>query len=46
MMSRLESTRRLLAYSYTYHAGEINQWLSIYRREAWEEGEEVEENIV
>jgi hypothetical protein len=28
-----------------YHAGEINQLLSIYRQEAWEEGEQVEENI-
>lgn len=27
-----------------YHAGEINQLLSIHRQEAWEEGEEVEEN--
>ena len=29
-----------------YHAGEINQLLSIYRHEAWEEGEEVEENNI
>jgi hypothetical protein len=30
----------------TYHAGEINQLLSIAREEAWEIGEEVEENLV
>lgn len=30
----------------TYHAGELNQTLSIYRGEAWEEGEEVEENNI
>jgi uncharacterized damage-inducible protein DinB len=35
---------RLIANHHTYHAGEINQLLSIYRHEAWEEGEEVEEN--
>ncbi len=29
-----------------YHAGEINQVLALYRGEAWEEGEEVEENHV
>jgi uncharacterized damage-inducible protein DinB len=29
-----------------YHAGEINQLLSIYRSEAWEVGEEVEENHI
>jgi hypothetical protein len=29
-----------------YHAGELNQVLSIARGEAWEEGEEVEENHV
>jgi uncharacterized damage-inducible protein DinB len=29
-----------------YHAGEINQILSICRHEAWEEGEEVEENNI
>jgi hypothetical protein len=34
----------LIAGHYLYHAGEINQLLSIYRQEAWEEGEEVEEN--
>lgn len=29
-----------------YHAGELNQSLSIRRGEAWEEGEEVEENLI
>lgn len=29
-----------------YHAGELNQLLSICRGEAWEEGEEVEENNI
>ena len=29
-----------------YHAGEINQLLAIRRGEAWEEGEEVEENHI
>jgi len=37
---------RLIANHHIYHAGEINQLLSIYRHEAWEEGEEVEENNV
>ncbi len=36
---------RSIAIHHVYHAGEINQLLSIYRREAWEEGEEVEENL-
>jgi uncharacterized damage-inducible protein DinB len=36
----------LIAMHHEYHAGEINQLLSIYRGEAWEEGEEVEENHV
>ncbi len=31
---------------YLYHAGELNQVLSICRGEAWEEGEEVEENNI
>ncbi len=31
---------------YRYHAGEINYVLSIARAEAWEEGEEVEENLI
>jgi hypothetical protein len=34
----------IVASHHVYHAGEINQLLSIYRGEAWEEGEEVEEN--
>ena len=34
----------MTARHHVYHAGEINQLLSIYRQEAWEEGEEVEEN--
>ncbi len=29
-----------------YHAGEINQLRSIFKGEAWEEGEEVEENNI
>ena len=37
---------RLIANHHIYHAGEINQLLSIYRQEAWEEGEEVEENNI
>jgi uncharacterized damage-inducible protein DinB len=37
---------RLIANHHIYHAGEINQLLSIYRSEAWEEGEEVEENNI
>ncbi len=36
----------LIAGHHIYHAGELNQVLSIYRGEAWEEGEEVEENNV
>ena len=36
----------LIAHHHAYHAGEINQILSICRGEAWEEGEEVEENNV
>ena len=36
---------RLIAHHHVYHAGEINQLLSICRQEGWEEGEEVEENI-
>ncbi len=34
----------MVASHVTYHTGEINQLLSIHRGEAWEEGEEVEEN--
>ena len=37
---------QLIANHHIYHAGEINQILSIYRHEAWEEGEEVEENNI
>lgn len=37
---------RLIENHHIYHAGEINQLLSIYRHEAWEEGEEVEENNI
>jgi hypothetical protein len=33
-----------IANHHVYHAGELNQVLSICRGEAWEEGEEVEEN--
>jgi hypothetical protein len=36
----------LLASHHLYHAGELNQILSIYRGEAWEEREEVEENNI
>jgi hypothetical protein len=36
---------RIIAHHHVYHAGEINQLLSICRHEAWEEGEEVEENL-
>jgi len=36
----------IIANHHVYHAGELNQILSIYRGEAWEEGEEVEENNV
>jgi hypothetical protein len=36
----------MIANHHVYHAGEINQVLSIYKGEAWEEGEEVEENHI
>jgi hypothetical protein len=36
----------IIAGHHSYHAGELNQVLSICRGEAWEEGEEVEENNV
>jgi uncharacterized damage-inducible protein DinB len=36
----------LVASHHLYHAGEINQLLAISRGEAWEEGEEVEENHI
>lgn len=37
---------RLIAHHHIYHAGELNQLLSICRGEAWEENEEVEENNI
>ena len=36
----------IIAGHQAYHAGELNQVLAICRGEAWEEGEEVEENNV
>ena len=36
----------IIAGHHLYHAGELNQVLSIYRGEAWEETEEVEENNI
>ena len=36
----------MIARHHVYHAGELNQVLSIFRGEAWEEGEEVEENNI
>ena len=36
----------MIARHHVYHAGELNQILSIARGEAWEEGEEVEENHI
>ncbi len=36
----------MIARHHVYHAGELNQVLSIARGEAWEEGEEVEENNI
>jgi hypothetical protein len=36
----------MVANHHVYHAGEINQLLALRRGEAWEEGEEVEENYV
>lgn len=36
----------LIAGHHLYHAGELNQILSICRGEAWEEGEEIEENNI
>ena len=36
----------MIASHHLYYAGEINQLLAIYRGEAWEEGEEVEENHI
>jgi hypothetical protein len=45
-MARLFDIVVLIAGHHVYHAGEINQLLAIYRGEAWEEGEEVEENHI
>jgi hypothetical protein len=36
----------IIASHHLYHAGELNQVLSICRGEAWEETEEVEENNI
>jgi hypothetical protein len=36
----------MISQHHAYHAGELNQILSIARGEAWEEGEEVEENNI
>lgn len=36
----------LVANHHAYHTGELNMLLSIAREEAWEEGEEVEENHI
>jgi hypothetical protein len=36
----------MIGRHHVYHAGELNQVLSICRGEAWEEGEEVEENNI
>jgi len=36
----------MVAAHWTYHAGEINTILAIRRAEAWEYGEEVEENHI
>ena len=42
----LAETVATVAGHWTYHAGEINEILAIVREEAWEYGEEVEENHV
>ncbi len=44
-MMPLVNIVQMTANHLIYHAGEINQLLSIFRHEAWEEGEEVEENL-
>ena len=44
--ARLYDIVVMVASHYLYHAGEINQLLAIQRGEAWEEGEEVEENHI
>ena len=36
----------MIARHHVYHAGELNQVLSTFRGEAWEDGEEVEENNI
>jgi hypothetical protein len=36
----------IITNHHSYHAGEMNQILSIKRGKAWEEGEEVEENHI
>jgi uncharacterized damage-inducible protein DinB len=36
----------MVAGHWSYHAGEINMILAIRRQEAWEDGEEVEENHI
>jgi len=36
----------MIATHHVYHAGEINQLLSLHKGEAWEETEEVEENHI
>ena len=44
--SPLHEIVRRITQHHIYHAGELNQILSIYRGEAWEETEEVEENNI
>jgi hypothetical protein len=36
----------MISRHHVYHAGELNQLLSIHKGEAWDEGEEVEENHI
>jgi uncharacterized damage-inducible protein DinB len=45
-MAPLSDIVMWIAGHHSYHAGELNQVLSICRGEAWEEGEEVEENNI
>ena len=42
----LEEIVAMVAAHWTYHAGEINEILALRRGEAWEYGEEVEENHI
>jgi DinB superfamily len=42
----LPSIIAIISNHHSYHAGEMNQILSIKRGEAWEDGEEVEENHI